>query len=55
MPGAGGGGTYVYIELIHTAVQQTLTQRCKAIILQVLKLNLIFFNLKRKKGLPAAT
>ena len=27
-------GTYVCIKLIHVAIQQTLTQHCKAIILQ---------------------
>ena len=30
-------GMYVDIELIHTVVQQKLTQHCKAIILQLLK------------------
>lgn len=29
-----GGGLYVHISLIHSTVQQKLTQRCKAIILQ---------------------
>ena len=31
-------GTYVYLELIHTVVQERLTYQCKAIILQ-LKIN----------------
>ena len=30
-------GMYVYIELIHLAVQQKLTQHCKAARLQFLK------------------
>ena len=32
-------GIYLYLQLIHIAVQQKLTQHCKAIILQ-LKINL---------------
>ena len=42
---SGWEGIYAYIWLIHVAVQQKLTQHCKAMILQ-LKVN--FFKLKKK-------
>ena len=46
MAGMGGRltreGTRVYIQLIHTVVQQKLTQHCKAII----------FQLKKKRNTP---
>ena len=34
-------GIYAYIQLIHTVVQQKLTQHCKAIILQLKKIALL--------------
>ena len=34
MQEGGDMGIYVYIELIHTVVQQKLTHHCKALILQ---------------------
>ena len=55
-PGVGGGGIYVHTELTHIVLQQKLMQRCKAILLQFLKLNLIFFLIKKiKEGPPTAT
>ena len=38
-------GIYVYIRLIHFAVQQKITQHCKATIFQFL-----FFQVKRKNS-----
>ena len=32
-----GGGIYIYVELIHFAAKQSLTQYCKATILPIKK------------------
>lgn len=41
---------YVYVQLIHTVVQQKLAQPCKAILLQFLKFLQIKTKIKQRKG-----
>ena len=43
--GSGGGGTHVYLWLIHVDIWQKLSQYCKVIILQLKYIN----KLKKKK------